>query len=140
MYDRNPRRFALGMAVLLVLVAVLSSCRVEDTPEVPTAPTSHPPAAASLQPGTPSQPAFATPYLGPLAELPPQPTARPSGPTVYPGPTVGSTPRPSAPATLPPRPSPTTPPASPAPTRGEVAFTLTILHTGEVQGEVLPCG
>lgn len=30
--------------------------------------------------------------------------------------------------------------ATPAAAPGEVAFTLTILHSGEVAGEVVPCG
>ena len=116
---RNRRLLVLGAGALLAVVAVLSSCRVEETPT--------------------------TPYPGPLAGLTHQPTARMSAPaaTVYPAPMVKTpvppTARPTAPATLPP-PSPTAPALSPAPTGGEVAFTLTLLHTGEAQGEVLPCG
>ncbi len=32
------------------------------------------------------------------------------------------------------------PSSTPAPTRGDIAFRLTILYTGEVHGEVRPCG
>jgi len=105
---RNRRLFVLGAGALLAVVAVLSSCRVEETPT--------------------------TPYPGPLAGLSHQSTARTSAPaaTVYPGPMV-KTP-------VPPTARPTAPALSPAPTGGEAAFTLTLLHTGEAQGEVLPCG
>lgn len=65
----------------------------------------------------------------------------------YPGPrTQAPTRAPTAAVktTVPPVvPTPTSPP-SPAPTTavnlGEVAFTLTIVHSGEVAGEVVPCG
>ena len=88
--------------------------------------------------------------------------------TVYPGPDVASYPGPQSPATarpaatrqltkaavtaLPPtqaaavtaRPTQAPAPSSPAPAAtvevGEADLSLTLLHTGEVQGEVVPCG
>ncbi|MBN1484231.1 MAG: hypothetical protein JXA37_05870 [Chloroflexia bacterium] len=36
--------------------------------------------------------------------------------------------------------APTAPPLGQTSASGEVALTLTILHTGEVYGEILPCG
>ncbi len=70
-------------------------------------------------------------------------TARPAE-TAYPGPLMTRTPRPTkaapspaVPATPAPRPSAT---ATAAPTPADVAFRVTILHSGEVRGEVRPCG
>ena len=63
----------------------------------------------------------------------------------YPGPQpqVPTSAPATRPATLPAAPTVTIAP-NPAPTQatgvGEVAFTQTILHTGEVGGEVSPCG
>ncbi len=75
-------------------------------------------------------------------------------PTVYPAPSAAAYPEPPStttrPAatkqpTRPPTVSPAPPPAataSPAPTVpvGAVDLSLTLLHTGDVQGEVVPCG
>ncbi len=57
--------------------------------------------------------------------------AAPVGP---PAPTKSAPTRPSATAAS------AATPAHPAPTYGSVVWTLTILHTGEVYGDVLPCG
>jgi|GEM_PF-3378173 hypothetical protein len=59
-----------------------------------------------------------------------------NAPTVYPGRTPGAG---NIPATLRPA-SPTTPRVAPSPTAREAAFTLTLVHSGEVVGKVLPCG
>jgi hypothetical protein len=65
-----------------------------------------------------------------------------TSPTVgYPGP-VG---KPTKVATTAPRantvaPKPATVAPPPAPTVGAVAFSLTIVHEAEVQGEAIPCG
>jgi hypothetical protein len=51
-------------------------------------------------------------------------------------------PFPTAPGPIGP-PAPTRPAVTaspPSPTSGRPAFSLTVLHTGEVYGEVLPCG
>ena len=76
-------------------------------------------------------------------------TAKPAQ-TSYPGPPATMTPWPdtpvpsSGPAARPTQATPVAPPpsatAGSAPTPGNVAFTVTILHTGEVHGEVRPCG
>jgi len=72
-------------------------------------------------------------------------TTLPAG-TAYPGSTAKAV-RPTSVPTRPPAKAPVTAPApgSPAsvpPTQVQVeaAFTLTIVHTGEVYGEVRPCG
>ena len=67
-------------------------------------------------------------------------TAYPGVVAEYPGPQPQATARPA------PTKQPTAPPATstsaPAPTEGVgvAAFSLTLLHTGDVQGEVDPCG
>jgi hypothetical protein len=114
---RRPYRYSLAARLILAVlfVGLLASCRVD------TAGTT-----------TPVQ----TTYPGPLSN----PTRRPSTPVPsrVPATTV------SRPTPVRPQPTPVPPQASttaaPAPTPGNVAFSVTILHTGEVHGEVRPCG
>lgn len=115
--------------VLLFLAVLLMACRVvvEEPPQtvypVPVTrqaaaqPTRPPATKASIQ-------ATAQPTRLPATQKPAQATAVPA--------TAG---RATRLPTVAPSPSPT-----PAPTRGDVAFSLTILYTGEVHGEVRPCG
>ncbi|MGC8959674.1 MAG: hypothetical protein ACP5OO_07785 [Chloroflexia bacterium] len=125
---RSDRTFPIvQMAWFILLAVLLASCRVVETP----AQTAYPAPAAARR-------ATASP-----ARQPTRPTA-----------TVSSAQPTRPPATRPPatRPPATRPPATavpttgvppsptPAPTRGDVAFSLTILYTGEVHGEVRPCG
>ncbi len=114
------------MLFLLLLAVLLAACRVVEKPAQTAypAPVTRQVAAQSTRPPAtkPSGPATAQPTRFPATKNPAQATAVPP---------AGRTPRPTAI----PSPSPT-----PAPTRGDVAFSLTILYTGEVHGEVRPCG
>lgn len=127
---RSVKNFPIVPIVsLLLLSALLAGCRVvaekpaqtaypvPATRQVVAQPT-HPPATK------PSGSATAQPTRPPATKKPAQATAVPA--------TAGRATR--LPTATPP-PSPT-----PAPTRGDVAFSLTILYTGEVHGEVRPCG
>jgi hypothetical protein len=100
-------------AVVLLLSLLLTACRVT---QIPT----------TAYPGVGS-------YPGPQTQEPTRaPTnVRPATQPVVPT----ATPLPSRLATQ----AATTAPTQ-APTPGEVAFTLTIMHTGEVSGETSPCG
>ncbi len=74
----------------------------------------------------------------------PSPTSGYPGPVSKPTKVATATPQPniivsSKPTTVAP-PKPTTVAPSPAPTAAEVAFSITIVHTAEVQGEAVPCG
>ncbi len=74
----------------------------------------------------------------------PSPTSGYPGPASKPTKVATAAPRPKTAvptkaATVAP-PKPTTVAPSPAPTSGEVAFSITIVHTAEVQGEAIPCG
>lgn len=113
---------------LLLLAVLLAACRVvaeEPTQTAYPAPVARQATAQSTRPPVtkPSGQATAQPTPLPATKKPVQATAVPA--------TAGRTPRPTAAPSL----SPT-----PAPTRGDVAFSLTLLYTGEVHGEVRPCG
>jgi len=112
------------MALLVLLAVLLAACRV-----VEPAQTAYPALTARR----------ATPQSTRLPSLQAQATAQPTRP-----PATKSSGRATAvPATagrVSPRPTAAPASPTPAPTRGDVAFSLTILYTGEVHGEVRPCG
>lgn len=107
------RTVSQAAAVVLLLSLLLTACRITAVP-------------STAYPGT-------TSYPGPRTQNPTRaPTTgkaatRPIAPTVVPPPTRAPTR------------AATTAPAQVAPP-GEVTFTLNIVHTGEVNGEVSPCG
>lgn len=103
----------------LLLAALLTGCRVGESPAA-----AYPGPLVGAAARSTASPAV-TAYPGPPARTPFRATARPSG---------AATPSPAATAAA------GAPAATPAPTRADIAFALSILHTGEVRGEVLPCG
>ncbi len=105
------KSFTVSIMLLLFLAVLLAACRVAEGP------------AQTAYPAPATRQVAAQSTLPPATRKPVQATAVPA--------TAGQTPRPTA---APPR-SPT-----PLPTRGDVAFSLTLLYTGEVHGEVRPCG
>ena len=115
------RAVAQTVAVVVLLSLLLTACRV---PEVPT--TAYPGVAS--YPGPQTQRATRAPTAV-------KPATQPVAPTAVPPPSPAPTQAVAAAST----PAATTAPI-PAATPGEVAFTLNIVHTGEVAGEVSPCG
>ena len=107
------RTISQTAAVVLLLSLLLTACRVT---QIPT--TAYPGAAS---------------YPGPQTQGPTRaastvkPATQPAAPTATPPPSRAPT-----------RAATTEP--TQAPTPGEVAFTLPIMHTGEVAGETSPCG
>lgn len=97
-------------AVVVVLSLLLTACRVTDVPA-----TAYP--AVGSYPG-------------------PRPSSFAAAPTAATRATVQPAALTAVPATAKPA-APTPPPAA---TPGEEAFALTIVHSGEVAGEVVPCG
>jgi hypothetical protein len=101
------------VAAVVLLSLLLTACRV---PDVPT--TDYPQVGSYPNP-RPQSPTHAATVVKPTVVKPTavKPTALPivPAPTANPAPTQATTP-------------------------GEVAFSITIIHSGEVAGEVIPCG
>ena len=114
----NSHRLLFAVVLLVVAALLLGACRAEGGPVAGTTPAYGGPTAA-------------VPTRAPATVAPPAGAAVPTRPPATVPPPAGAAVPTQPPATVPP---------SAVPIPGELPFSLAVLHSGEVYGEVLPCG